>query len=176
MNIFVISCSPIESAEQLPDKLVVKMPLESCQMISVIYSSWYHNWGTIPKKDGSPYATKKGAFRNHPCTKWASESYENLAWLIQHGYSLCDEYEHRFSKEHSCKKTLKVAEDIFKDKTGNTLDSWKNVKEFVRAMPDEFKYDASIDTIEAYRKYIIYKEWTLDNYLRCPERKPEWMK
>jgi len=175
MNVFVVSCSPVESAQQLPDRHITKMPLETCQMVSVIYSPWYYNWGTIPKKDGTPYSTAKGAFRNHPCSKWSAESYENLAWLLQHGFALCDEFKYRYQKEHACKAALEVSKSIFEDKTGQTLEIWKNVKGFVRAMPDEFKYDTSIDTIEAYRRYIISKSWPLDNYVKCPERKPNWM-
>mgnify|MGYP006270846631 CR=1 FL=1 len=175
MNIFCVSCCPTESAQQLPDRHVTKMALECCQMISVIYSSWHHDWGTIPKKDGNPYATKKGAFRNHPCTQWAAASDENLAWLIKHGLALCDEFEYRFDKKHACKNTLIVALEIFKDRTKKSLECWRNVKNFVRAMPDEMKYDTSIDTIEAYRRYVVSKEWTLDDYKNRPERKPTWM-
>ena len=36
---------PVKSAEVLPDKHVVKMPLETCQMLAVVYSKWYYNWG-----------------------------------------------------------------------------------------------------------------------------------
>ena len=42
-------------------------------------------------------------------------------------------------------------------------------------MPDEFKYDDSIDTFTAYRMYIASKPWVKDNYLRKPERKPDWI-
>jgi hypothetical protein len=175
MNVFVVSCSPVESAKLLPDKYSTKMPLECCQMTAVIYSDWYLNWGTIPKKDGSPYATRRGAFRNHPCTQWAAESQENLAWLLTHGLALCEEFEYRYSKIHACIKTLTHAKNIFENKTGKTLEIWRKVKNFVRAMPDELKYNNEIDTIEAYRKYVKSKGWTIDNYLRMPERKPEWM-
>ena len=37
------------------------------------------------KADGNPYATEKGAFRNHPCTKWANDYVLNWRWLIRHG-------------------------------------------------------------------------------------------
>jgi hypothetical protein len=84
MNIFVTSSNPHQSARVLPDKHVVKMPLESCQMLSIVYSNWYYDWGTIPKQDGCDYSTEKGAFRNHPCTKWAAENIYNTAWLIVH--------------------------------------------------------------------------------------------
>ena len=175
MNIFVTDECPVLSAVALPDKHIVKMPLECCQMISVIYSSWYHNWGTIPKKDGTPYLTEKGAFRNHPCTQWAAESYENLAWLIRHGYALCNEYTKRYGKIHACNNGMYEAESIFTDKTHNTIYIYKNVKSFIRAMPDEYKLDTSIDTFTAYKMYIASKPWVASNYLRMPERKPEWI-
>lgn len=175
MNIFVVSCCPVESAQQLPDRHVTKMIVETCQLLAVIYSPWYHNWGEIPKKDGTPYKTAKGSFRNHPCTVWAAESDANLAWLITHGIALCDEYMYRYNKLHSSQKTLNVAKDIFEKVTDSTLDVWRTVKGFTRAMPDEIKYDTSIDDIEAYRKYMNTKLWVSTNYLRKPERKPMWI-
>ena len=81
MNIFVTDPSPYKSAMVLPDKHIVKMPLETCQMLAIVCSDkWGHGFGTIPKADGTPYATDKGAFRNHPCTKWANEFVTNWHW------------------------------------------------------------------------------------------------
>jgi len=40
MNIFVTDPDPVVSAEVLPDKHIVKMPLETCQMLAVVYSKW----------------------------------------------------------------------------------------------------------------------------------------
>jgi hypothetical protein len=57
MNIFVTDQSPRISARVLPDKHIVKMPLESCQMLAIIFSKWYYDWGTINKLDGTPFAT-----------------------------------------------------------------------------------------------------------------------
>ena len=69
MNIFVTDPSPTQSAQSLPDRHVVKMPLETCQMLSIVCSDkWGHGYGEIHKSDGTPYKTEKGAFRNHPCT------------------------------------------------------------------------------------------------------------
>lgn len=144
-------------------------------MIAIVYSPWYHNWGVIPKKDGTPYSTQKGAFRKHPCTIWSADKIENLAWLITHGIEIANEFEYRYGKKHGTLNTLNVAKSIFEDKTQKTLEIWKDVKSFVRAMPEEIKYDASIDTIEAYRKYMISKVWPLTNYEKKPERKPSWM-
>jgi hypothetical protein len=175
MNIFVTDVSPSKSAQVLPDKHVVKMPLETCQMVSIIFSKWYYDWGTINKTDGTPYSTEKGAFRNHPCTKWAADNHYNLAWLITHGFALCNEYRYRYEKDHACMKGLEVAENIFATKSGKEISIYKNVVEFTRAMPDEYKLDTSIDTFTAYKMYISSKPWVASNYLRMPQRKPEWI-
>ena len=46
---------------------------------------------------------------------------------------------------------------------------------FAFAGPDEFKYDTSIDTFTAYKRYISSKPWVASNYLRDPSRKPNWL-
>ncbi len=170
MNIFVTSPWPAESAICLPDKHIVKMPLECCQMLSIVASDkWGHGYGTLPKADGTPYKTEKGAFRNHPCTKWAMESIHNAYWLIKWGLNLSDEYCLRYNKTHSCYKTLVDAYYLFPK--GKITE----VSPFARAMPEEWKFDDTIDTFEAYKKYIASKPWVADNYLRMPQRKPEWI-
>ena len=166
MNIFVTDPDPVKSAQCLPDKHVVKMPLESCQMLAIVASTkWGHGFGKLPKLDWTPYLTDKGAFRGHPCTIWAQENYR---WLIEHGLALCAEYTHRYGKVHSCQHTLEHAKMIFPPSNGE-------VTPFARAMPDEFKYDTSIDTITAYKRYIASKPWASSNYLRDPSRKPNWL-
>ena len=169
MNIFVTDPDPIKSAKVLPDKHIVKMPLETCQMLSIVASKkWGHGFGTLPKLNGEPYKTDKGAFRNHPCTVWAQR---HFYWLIRHGLALCDEYAHRYKKTHSCRYTLNAALQIF------PKDSYEPywAYEFVRAMTDEFKHDTSINTFDAYKNYISSKPWVTSNYIRDPSRKPDWV-
>ena len=113
MNIFVTDPDPNVSAQVLPDKHVVKMPVETCQIIALVYSDWYRNWGPIHRADGTSYNTIKGAFRNHPCTQWAALKDSNLAWLIEHGIALCNEYSLRYSKLHGCFVTLEQCKNIF---------------------------------------------------------------
>ena len=175
MNIFVTSSDPWDCARSLPDKHIVKMPLETCQMLAIVCSDkWGHGFGTLPKADGTPYTTEKGAFRNHPCTKWANEFVMNWQWLLAHGFALCSEYAARYGKVHTCFLTLCAAKEILPtgDPTGR---SGKETTPFVRAMPDEFKLDDSISTFDAYKMYIGSKPWVKDNYLRLPHRKPEWV-
>ena len=170
MNIFVTDPSPQISAQVLPDKHVVKMPLETCQMLSIVCSDkWGHGYGQLHRINGEPYKTEKGAFRNHPCTIWANESIINTWWLVAHGISLCAEYTHRYGKVHSCEKTILEAGSIIPLHKPTTPSS------FTRAMPDEYKHDTSIDTFTAYKNYIRSKPWAASNYLRDPSRKPDWI-
>ena len=170
MNIFVTSPCPKESAIVLPDRHITKMSLETCQMLSIVASDkWGHGYGILPKTDGTPYKTEKGAFRNHPCTQWAAKTIDNAYWLIKWGMNLCDEYTLRYNKTHSCYKTLVDAYYIFPK---GKIDK---VTPFTRAMPDEYKLDESIDTFTAYKMYIASKPWVASNYLRMPERKPSWI-
>jgi len=177
MNIFVTDPCPIQSARNLPDKHIVKMPLETCQMLAIIYSDWYYGVGKLYKKDGTPYATKRGAFRSHPCTIWAAANQYNLAWLIRHGYALCHEYQARYNKVHTCFDVISQAEMIYHTSFPDeflSLASHK-VTEFTRAMPEHIKFDTSIDTITAYKRYLNTKPWLATNYLRIPSRKPSFI-
>ena len=176
MNIFVTDPCPIQSARNLPDKHIVKMPLETCQMLSIIYSDWYYGVGKLYKSDGTPYRTAHGAFRNHPCTQWAAANQYNLSWLIVHGLALCTEYTYRYHKVHTCHAVLSQAADIY-DKCFD--DSWSQsyhkVTDFTRAMPESIKFDTTIDTITAYKQYLNTKPWLASNYLRIPSRKPSFI-
>ena len=177
MNIFVTDRCPVQSARNLPDKHIVKMPLETCQMLAIIYSDWYHGLGNLYKKDGTPYATARGAFRNHPCTQWAAKNPYNLAWLIRHGYALCHEYNLRYGKVHTCLDVIEQAERIYHKSFDNLMlsDASRKVGIFTRAMPEYLKYDDTIDTIEAYKRYLNTKPWLATNYLRIPSRKPSFI-
>lgn len=90
MNIFVISDNPIECAQTLDDKRVVKMILESTQMLSTAVSALGGN---------APY---KPTHAKHPCTLWVQQDPRNAGWLWQHALALFGEYELRYGKDHKC--------------------------------------------------------------------------
>ena len=176
MNIFVTDRCPVQSARNLPDKHIVKMPLETCQMLSIIYSDWYYGVGKLYKSDGTPYRTAHGAFRNHPCTQLAAANQYNLAWLIAHGIALCNEYTARYNKRHTCYDPIIQAVAIydlcFDDSVSH---AYRKVTSFTRAMPESIKFDTTIDTITAYKQYLNTKPWLASNYLRIPSRKPSFI-
>ena len=95
MNIFYFDDCPVLSAEAQPDKMLVKMPLETAQMLCTAHR----------ELDGDEYADRVGlyktAYKNHPCTIWARESSSNYWWLVYHFLALSDEYKYRYGREHA---------------------------------------------------------------------------
>lgn len=92
MNIFATSKCPVKSAKYLDDKRVVKMCLESAQMLAT--AAAYHG-GAV---------TYKPTHKNHPCTVWAGQSRKNYLWLHSHFCALLSEYTSRYGKVHGCAK------------------------------------------------------------------------
>ena len=176
MNIFVTNDCPVQSARNLPDKHIVKMPLETCQMLAIIYSDWYYGVGKLLKQDGTPYRTAHGAFRKHPCTMWAAANQYNLAWLLMHGLGLCEEYTLRYHKIHTCQdvihQAIRIYDSIFDEPV---YTAYYKVAYYTRAMPEYLKYDDTITTIQAYKAYLNTKPWLATNYLRIPSRKPSFI-
>ena len=176
MNIFVTDRCPIQSARNLPDKHIVKMPLETCQMLAIIYSDWYYGVGKLYKSDGTPYRTSHGAFRNHPCTQWAAANQYNLAWLITHGYALCHEYTATLQQGTYLPRCYRPSRTYLLrsfDIVYHTHHARSQT--FTRAMPESIKFDTTIDTITAYKQYLNTKPWLATNYLRIPSRKPSFI-
>ena len=175
MNIFVVDRDPIKAARMLPDRHVTKMIVESAQMLSIVFSKHYWDIGTVQRKDGTDFLTEKGAFKKHPCTIWAAASPANCAWLIQHAMGLLEEFSNRYGKLHGLNKSLFNAKRTFHRGTGDTILVYKMVEAFTRAMPNEWKHDDTIDTITAYQQYVNSKPWVYYNYLKLPDRRPDWI-
>ena len=175
MNIFAVDRDPTRAARALPDRHVTKMILESAQMLSIVFSPHYWDVGTVSKVDGTPFKTAKGAFKKHPCTIWAAESFENCAWLIQHACALCSEFRGRYGKAHGLEKSVFDTKRLFHRSSGEIITCYNQVTGFARAMPEDIKFDTSIDDVEAYRRYMNTKEWAYYNYLRRPDRRPDWL-
>jgi hypothetical protein len=89
LNIFVTNKNPQLCAEFLDDKRVVKMCLESAQMLSTAINL---NGGNAPYKS---------THINHPCNKWVRQSRSNYIWLCEHLIYLLKEYTKRYNKIHA---------------------------------------------------------------------------
>lgn len=157
MNIFVLDRNPEIAARFHCDKHVVKMILESAQLLSTAHHVLGGN-GAVYKK----------THENHPCALWVREGADNYYWLFSLMLFLGQEYTFRFGKVH------KTISDHLKTLSELPF-SWQlpvgRRKDFVLAMPDDCKIED--DPVASYRKYYIEHKSNLLNYTK--REKPEWI-
>jgi hypothetical protein len=171
MNIFVLDNDAATSARMMCDKHVVKMILESCQLLSTAHhvldgDSLYVNTGK--RKYKTYICTKKNICKatmvNHPCTIWARETRSNYIWLWRHAYALCKEYTRRYNKVHVMEQMLM---DELYDPPLNIAKG--KITPFAQAMPDQYKDE---NAVVAYRKYYINEKVRFAKWNYSEE--PEW--
>ena len=151
MNIFVLDLDPQKAAICQCDKHVVKMVLESAQMLCS--ALWRHDIE-------APY---KAAYTKHPCTVWAGDTRANFKWLALHALSLLEEYEARYHKKHKSEHALRFAyENRWSIPYGTLTD-------FAQAMPDQYK---DPDPVIAYRRYYLGEKMGFATWKR---NRPFWV-
>ncbi|KXI23570.1 pyrimidine dimer DNA glycosylase/endonuclease V [Photobacterium sanguinicancri] len=152
MNIFILDQDIKQCAQYHCDQHVVKMILESVQMLC-----------TALNKKGfvTPY---KSTHIKHPCVLWVEASYDNFIWLRDLTIELNKEYKYRYGKDtdHKSMAVLPQIADLVFPSIGLTP--------FPQAMPDIYKVDD--DPILAYRQFYMgdkakFAKWTK----RSP---PQW--
>ena len=157
MNIFLLDKDPEVAAKYHCDKHVVKMILESAQMLCSAYQKHFG-------KDQDLY---KIAFPNHPMTIWVGNSLSNFLWLMNLLNNLLMEYTHRYDKIHATKEIHKQ----LLSKMNNIMDMPEHgFTEPPQCMPDEYK---DKDFIKAYRKYYIGEKKKFAKYTNREE--PSWL-
>lgn len=165
MNIFVTDDCPIQSAINLPDKLIVKMPLETAQLFAA--DLILNGFQPPPKKDGTLY---KLTHRNHPSRVWLSKCKENWDWLLMHWEAMLDEYSERYNKTHGCVSAFQYVASNYLDFV--PLSSNKPIT-FSKAISIE-PYKSEPDVIKAYRGYMIETKSYYAKWNKKPESKPDW--
>lgn len=155
MNIFAVSYNTKECAVALDDKRLVKMVLETAQMLST--AMYAHSVS-------GPY---KPTHKNHPCTIWVGASQGNYQWTISLFTELLQEYTYRYNRQHKCRELYGIFDAFSK----YTLTDGGGRTDFANCTI----YKEISDPINAYRKYLIYK-W--DNDKRAPKwtnrEPPDW--
>jgi len=152
MNIFFLDRRPDDCAEMHNDKHVVKMILESAQMLSTAHR----------ELDGNnvPDILYKSTHKNHPSTIWTRSSKQHYDWLFRLFRMLSAEYSIRYS--HDKFKVHKTW-----DKLGKILEGApKNIKDNgwndpPQCMPDQYK---TSNTIEAYRNYYLTEKASISTW------------
>jgi hypothetical protein len=134
MNVFVLDENPNVCAQYHCDKHVVKMILETAQLLCGVH------WSVGSE---APY---KLSHKNHPCSIWVRECVENYVWLCDLGIELSKEYTHRYGKIHKSQSVIEWCMTNIPQLKENG-----SITKFALAMPDEYKVDYSV--VESYRNY-----------------------
>jgi hypothetical protein len=156
MNIFALHSDPLMAASYMCDKHVIKMILESAQMLSTVHhvSESSINKETLYKK----------CFVNHPCTLWATYSRNNYIWLTEHALALSHIYARRYNK---CHKSFPL---LYSMSVQIPELPKRGLTQFAQAMPDKYKVHG--DPVLAYRKYYVGEKSKFAKWTCNPE--PEW--
>ena len=154
MNIFFLDENPTLSAQYHVDKHVVKMILETAQLLCSVHHV------TEQVTEQVPY---KLSHKNHPCAVWARQSLSNYLYLCELGLELGKEYTYRYGKRH---KSIDVINWCIINKP-NIPDIGFTTP--AMAMPDEFKTDS---VVESYRNYYMGAKISLASWKN--REKPFW--
>ena len=144
MNIFYLDKDPVVAAQMSCDKHVVKMILESAQMLCTVL--WTNG-------QNAPY---KPVHAKHPCTLWAGASLENWLWLKELSIYLNEEFCWRYDRAVSHKSV-----EIINELSLPIIES-KGLQQHPQCMPNEYR--VIDDPITAYRNYYVgekhFAKWT----------------
>ena len=166
MNLFILDWDPTKAAQLQCDKHVVKMIVESAQMLSTAHRmlDGYHIKSS--SKSGKTQVKVwihpdtemdnvlyKAVHSAHPCTVWTMASVMNYNWHYAHFIALCDEYTHRYGKVHLTDKLLRAKLAI----------APKNIKyggltTFPLAMKSTPECMFADDPVKSYRAYYQTKQ------------------
>lgn len=185
MNIFYLDPCPMQAAQMLCNKHVVKMITESAQMLSTCHRVLDGQLTRGPSKSGrrqvpiyqltNPILEKtlyKAVHFNHPCNVWIREDAHNYMWLVLHMDEMSKEYTRRYNgKIHKCDSLIPIFKNNFPVNIKNSGPTPPAI-----AMPDDCK--VVNDPVKSYHNYYrMYKKnfakWTYNGTEVSP---PEWFK
>lgn len=166
MNIFFLHTNPRRCARWHCDKHVVKMLLETCQLLYTCHWLGSPDFSTAPLRTGTEQRGYKKSHWNHPCAKWIRLSLSNYIWLSTLGLELLREYKFRYNnKDHACAPHI---EWLYRNKPTMLRDI--GFIEPARAMPDKYK---SGDPVASYRRYYNGEKQSILKWTK--RHRPHWV-
>lgn len=131
MNVFFLDRDPAVAARLHSDQHVVKMVLETAQILCAVL----HRYGIV-----APY---RPTHARHPSVLWTGDSLRHWAWVRELGLALGEEYTYRRGRVHASAEVIAAlpSSPPIPDQ------GWS---EPPQAMPEPYR---GPDPMEAYRRY-----------------------
>jgi len=161
MNIFMLDQDPATAARYHCDKHVVKMILESAQLLST----------AINLNSTRPNQMYKTTHQNHPCSLWVQESRDNALWLVEMTHALNAEYKYRYRRMVNHKSWDMLTSARIKQRL-RCLPSYGMTTPAL-AMPDRYWVLDPFDAVASYRAYYRGSKADMLSYTR--RGLPEWL-
>ena len=178
MNIFYIETDPYDAAQSMVDKHVVKMILETAQLLSTAHrlldgeeyvgqsqsGRKAKRWRLPDEREDILYSA---THINHPSAFWCRQTIHNYNWLCCHFEGLLIEYTYRYGKTHKC------AEPKFRQllQTIPAKIPVGPLTPVTPAMLDEYK--VGVDSLASYRNY--YKQGKTHLHKWTKRQPPVWL-
>ena len=184
MNIFYVDKDPVKAAEMMCDKHIIKMILESAQMLCTAkrvldgkeYFDTTKNGRKIkrwrldnPNEEATIY---KAGWLGHPSTQWVLKSAYNYVWLYQHMMALNEEYKLRWQKDKDHVSITKLGQLLSVPPVNARVDVIGT--DATPAMPDHCKIPG--DSVASYRKYYILEKRRFAKWEKPNAVMPDWYK
>jgi hypothetical protein len=163
MNIFFLHANPRRAAQAHCDRHVVKMILESAQLL---WTAHHATKSPIPADAPTPY---KSLNPNHPCGRWTRASVINYLWLCALATCLIDEYHYRYphGRAHACEPHIAWL-------TANPPSlPWIRMTQPALAMPPE--YHVVGDPVASYRAYYLGPKRDRGLLIYTRREVPDWV-
>lgn len=156
MNIFYLDRDPHIAARMLCDQHVVKMILETCQMLCTAHHvlDGPNEWGYKP------------THINHPSTVWARTTNNNYNWLYCHLQGMAQEYTRRYRRQHE--SWIKMNDLVRTPPLNIPIGP---LTQPPQCMPAMYKQP---DAMYAYRLYYALDKSEFARY-KDPRTKPQWL-
>jgi hypothetical protein len=152
---------PKKCAEEHCDKHVVKMIVETAQILSTVLH--HYSTGIFGGNMQLSDMIYKPTHKKHPSVLWAAKSQQNFEWLLTLGFELvlqyCQRYNRSFHKSGLVLHEISRLYEIYKYQI-----PWpeKTFSAPPQCMPDKYK---SVNAVRAYRNYykgdkVKFAKWT----------------
>jgi len=163
MNIFYLDNDPVVAAQMQCDAHVVKMVIESAQMLCTAHrmldGTEYFDQTANGRKirrwrldDIRENVLYKAVHMNHPCTIWTRKNSANYMWHYEHFIALCDEFTYRYGKTHATDAQLRHT----LSELPNSIPHAEEITTPALAIEESCK--ANRDPVECYRRFYETKQ------------------
>lgn len=164
MNVFVLDRRPDLAPIYLADVHVIKMCLETAQILSSISVRCGKKLtASMPK----PYNPK------HPVICGIRES-DQINWLLEYNKALHEEYKYRFGKPHVYSKLVRQYFKLLQTPLDTEGFLTVSCEGFTKDFKD-FETDVE-DIVDAYRAYYCFKKSQIKRWKYTRRKEPSWVK